>query len=117
MGRKTSSIFLGGHERSSKLASMLVDESCWFTCDPWPNDIWLFIVKSEKRKRIEEIVASLPKIGEPINTVDGYEYWDSHPDFPVSDWRHEVADNNTRMGYWDWVRSEMESKESEVNND
>jgi len=29
--------------------------------------------------------------------------WGEHPDYPVSDWQYEVANGDTRLGYWDWV--------------
>jgi hypothetical protein len=29
--------------------------------------------------------------------------WSEHPDYPVSDWQHEVANDDTRLGYWPWV--------------
>lgn len=29
--------------------------------------------------------------------------WDVADDYPVADWQHEVADDNTRLGYRDWV--------------
>lgn len=34
---------------------------------------------------------------------DGLSYWDEHPDFPVSDWQYEVANGDTKVGYWEWV--------------
>ena len=35
-------------------------------------------------------------------------HWDSHPDFPVEDWQYEVANNDTRLGYLDWLQSQLE---------
>ncbi len=29
--------------------------------------------------------------------------WGEHPDFPVEDWQQEVAADDTRKGYWEWV--------------
>jgi hypothetical protein len=29
--------------------------------------------------------------------------WDDHPDYPVKDWQYEVANGDTRLGYWDWI--------------
>ena len=29
--------------------------------------------------------------------------WDSDPDYPVSEWQYEVANDDTRLGYWEWV--------------
>ena len=34
--------------------------------------------------------------------------WGVHPDFPVSDWRYEVANDDTRLGYWEWVQAAIE---------
>jgi hypothetical protein len=39
-----------------------------------------------------------------------YGHWGYHPDFPVKDWRHEVADNDTRLGYWEWIAARMEEE-------
>lgn len=35
--------------------------------------------------------------------------WGSHPKFPVEDWQAQVANNDTRLGYWDWVFDSMEA--------
>ncbi len=32
------------------------------------------------------------------------EHLDVHPDFPVDDWKSEVANDETRFGYKDWLR-------------
>lgn len=34
-------------------------------------------------------------------------YWGEHPDHPSCDWRFEVANEDTRMGYWEWVESRV----------
>jgi hypothetical protein len=40
-------------------------------------------------------------------------HWDSYPDFPISDWRFEVANEDTLLGYHEWLecRAEMEDDE------
>ena len=30
-------------------------------------------------------------------------HWNEHPNFPLADWQHEVANDYTRYGYWAWV--------------
>ncbi|AJD54470.1 hypothetical protein SAMN02744133_108201 [Thalassospira xiamenensis M-5 = DSM 17429] len=30
-------------------------------------------------------------------------YWSEHAEFPLKDWQAEVADDNTRVAYWEWV--------------
>jgi len=32
-----------------------------------------------------------------------YGYWKSHPQHPMADWKAEIANNETRCGYWEWV--------------
>lgn len=29
--------------------------------------------------------------------------WAEYPKFPLKDWYYEVANGDTRLGYWDWV--------------
>jgi hypothetical protein len=43
----------------------------------------------------------------------GGSIWDEHAEYPVSDWQAEVADNDTRASYWDWVLSQKESREND----
>lgn len=33
------------------------------------------------------------------------DYWGEDPSYPVEDWQHEVANGDTRRGYWEWVAS------------
>lgn len=33
--------------------------------------------------------------------------WAEHPDHPVADWQAEVANDDTRLGYWDWVAARL----------
>ena len=37
-----------------------------------------------------------------------YGVFSDHPDFPSSDWRRQVVNDETRLGYWDWVQNAME---------
>lgn len=46
-----------------------------------------------------------------------YGPWGSHPEFPATDWRREVADGDTRLGYWDWVECQIEELEGCDGND
>ena len=38
-----------------------------------------------------------------------YGTWGEHPDYAVAQWQYEVAEDDTRAGYWEWVVSEIES--------
>lgn len=42
-----------------------------------------------------------------------YGFWGECPIHPLSDWRHEVADDDTRLGYWQWVSSKMKEERNE----
>ena len=44
----------------------------------------------------------------PVNTpTRGLEYWDEHPEYPSMDWRYEIANGDTRHGYWTWVKLQL----------
>lgn len=45
-----------------------------------------------------------------------FDFWDSHPDYPVEDWQWEVSNDDTRLGYWGWVKSQMD-QDAESGND
>jgi hypothetical protein len=30
--------------------------------------------------------------------------WDEDSDYPVADWKYEIANDDTRLGYWEWVQ-------------
>lgn len=34
--------------------------------------------------------------------------WGEHPEFPVEDWGVEATNNDTRLGYWEWVVIKLE---------
>ncbi len=41
-------------------------------------------------------------------------HWDEDPDYPISDWKYEVENNDTRLGYADWVQHERERDAEEA---
>ena len=41
---------------------------------------------------------------------EGTDYWTGEdPDYPVADWKTEVANGDTRAGYWEWSQAAHES--------
>ena len=40
--------------------------------------------------------------------IEKYGYWGEHPDYHVADWGFEASNNETRLGYWDWVTNKKE---------
>ena len=51
----------------------------------------------------------MPDSGDDESNIPltGYQYWEDHPRYESSDWRREVADENTRAGYWAWVKNQL----------
>lgn len=36
--------------------------------------------------------------------------WDEDPEYPRRDWAYEVQNNDTLLGYWEWVEHQRESE-------
>lgn len=52
---------------------------------------------------------------ERVNAIaGGGGHWDEDTNFPATDWRHEVADGNTRLGYHEWVARQHELYEGTI---
>ncbi len=34
-------------------------------------------------------------------------HWKQHPGYPVEDWKLEVENDDTRLGYWEWVEARL----------
>jgi hypothetical protein len=43
---------------------------------------------------------------------DQAEGWGEHPFYSMCDWRNSVADQETRLGYWQWVASLIDQEEN-----
>jgi hypothetical protein len=41
-----------------------------------------------------------------------FDVWADDPEYPSSDWRAEVANDDTRLGYWQWVANQREMSET-----
>ena len=39
--------------------------------------------------------------------------WGNMPNFPTEDWTDEVTNGDTRLGYWEWVAHQMDTKKVE----
>ena len=50
------------------------------------------------------------KFKQMINELADNRYWmEEDDDYPVSDWKYEVRNDDTRLGYWEWVGAKRES--------
>lgn len=63
------------------------------------------IVDVLTRDRAGKLVANRPP--EPL---ESRESWGEDDEFPRADWRYEVQNNTTNLGYWEWVASSREAR-------
>jgi len=38
-------------------------------------------------------------------------YWDDADDHPIEDWQYEIMNNDTRLGYHDWLTKKREEEQ------
>ena len=89
--------------------------------DYWSNTLgWTSIDLADQFAAAEQKIFNLPMEGK---WVSDYELsadqlraayggnWEQYPKYPVSDWQHEVSEDNTRLGYWEWVAQSIEEDE------
>ena len=43
--------------------------------------------------------------------------WEMHPEHSLEDWQYEVANDDTRLGYWEWVACQIEQALGEDDGD
>jgi hypothetical protein len=41
-------------------------------------------------------------------------HWEDDPEFPAEDWKDEVANGDTRLGYHEWVQNQRDAKKEEL---
>jgi hypothetical protein len=68
-------------------------------------------------KAVEEAMADLEKRQAKLKTdademAQQHGAWGSIPDYPATDWQHEVYEGNTRASYWEWVAVQKEINSS-----
>jgi hypothetical protein len=44
-------------------------------------------------------------------------HWDVCSQYPLEDWRNEVANNDTRLGYREWVEHQLERHREEAGDE
>jgi hypothetical protein len=50
---------------------------------------------------------------EALDLERSFGHWGEHPDHPVADWQAEVANDETRLGYWYWVEARLDSADED----
>ena len=67
--------------------------------------------------RMGHIAGGRPDLIEPYRHPNAptakIPHWEDDPDFPSEDWRYEVANGDTRLGYHQWVEHQREAKKHE----
>lgn len=53
--------------------------------------------------------SSLQQVEPAVPVPEPESCWDEHADYPLADWQHEVAEDNTRLGYVEWVSHQQEA--------
>jgi hypothetical protein len=43
--------------------------------------------------------------------------WSQHPRHTCDDWKHQAGRGDTQLGYWEWVRHQIEASASANGND
>ncbi len=54
--------------------------------------------------------------GSRVEQAEAPDVWSEHPKYAVKDWQYEVANNDTRAGYAQWVEGQIEKEEQENQN-
>jgi hypothetical protein len=39
--------------------------------------------------------------------MEKYGDWGEHPDYPRDNWKYEVVNDDTQLGYWRWVQNNL----------
>jgi len=72
--------------------------------EPVPVNTSLHVQVLEKRTGKSYLVDLTTGQATPVDTSES-DWWNfEDPTFPLRDWRYEVANNDTRLGYLEWVR-------------
>lgn len=75
------------------------------------------------RERLTDLAKCLPDlsveqqgIGETAMMACGGDIWGECAQYVKNDWRYEVANNDTVLGYWDWVGHQAEADEVDLSS-
>lgn len=83
-----------------------------FAASTLPEDLQADFLALAGRSDIEAasgpVVSSNPLMAEK-DAAMARDVWSELPAFPRADWRSEVADEATSLGYWDWVEHKIEA--------
>jgi hypothetical protein len=66
---------------------------------------------------LEAVLPPVDSIPVELNTLERFQrfkdsasHWGVCPGHPIEDWKHEIANGDTRLGYWQWAESRIEQE-------
>lgn len=68
------------------------------------------LLRNVDRNLLEKLDKAAGDVLCPACTNRARSPWEEDPAYEVSEWRQEVVDDNTRLGYLDWVDHKRESE-------
>jgi hypothetical protein len=71
------------------------------------DEVWLG--RSGPGSTREEVDALVKRMAEPP-PVRHDNLWEEDPSFPRSEWADEAGNDDTLLGYWDWVEAQKEQE-------
>ena len=74
----------------------------------------LLEIEEEQMSRIAGDRKDLIDTNEQATVVTGKTYWDDDSEFPSEDWKFEVANGDTRLGYHHWIEQQRHIKQEEL---
>ena len=105
---ETYSQSLDEDEPGTALVDLLADLMHWYACQDFGSSFDA-LVRIAKIHFEEELSAEM----EEAETAPD-DPWVENPNHPIIDWQAEVAADDTRLGYWDWLaREEGDDAEKE----
>ena len=70
----------------------------------------LLEIEEEQMTRIAGDRKDLIDTNEQAKVGEGkISHWEDDPEFPSEDWRYEVANGDTRLGYHQWIKQQRDS--------
>ena len=57
---------------------------------------------------MSDVSTEVPFIPSSIELLMAEDLWGEHPIYSRDDWQSEVLQENTQLGYWDWVGHQLE---------
>lgn len=96
---------------AAKTAEFLIREVRQALDLEWTDDADALMARiAVLRDRAEQVDPMMVAIAALQRTYAAGDVWGEHPTYPREDWRHEVDNNETHLGYWEWVVHTMEAQ-------